>query len=686
MHQALSRWRGLHVVDQFQVADGMRQIGKIESGASAAALTRSLGAGRYIRGHLTPSGNGWRAYLALFDVDSPHPLYAAADEIPSGLPAATLAYARLTDSLLLRGAPGDSSLGNQVGSRSLPAAQAVSRAQLALDEWDLLGADSAFQAATVFDPEYARASLWLAQVRAWRDQPRQTWTTLAERALSLSSQLSERERQLATALALLGRDDYAHACDVYARMRAKNDRDFAAWFGLGQCKMLDRIVVPNSASPSGWSYRSSAASAMEAYRRAFEILPSVHRSYERGAFEGLRNLLLVSNDIFPGYRQSDSAVFYSRPAWIRDSLVLVPYPWQVLFSGEASSIPPGYKEALAHRRAEFRRIAAGWSAAFPQNAGAKQAVAISLELLEDRTSIDTLRLARRLEKDPARQLRLAAEEVVLLTKFGTPDDLVLLRQARALSDSLLERGVPIGVSDAKAFAPVAAFSGRCAQADSIVRRMVPATGYAGIGASLIENANVVGTRLAMGCRLRDVTVGSLSAAIERGFAGGNSDQHRRVEQMLLYRSIVLAPSIDPHVTDHVTSASEDGLLVAARAAMSGDKPGVRTALTKVERRVDPGAPTPDITLARARLWVLVGDSARASRTLDTTLGAVRSYDPEVLADPVNAGALVSAMILRAELAHAQGNDSERQRWGAAARILWSTADQDLKLSIQRISQ
>jgi hypothetical protein len=448
--------------------------------------------------------------------------------------------------------------------------------------------------------------------------------------------------------------------------------------------MMDRIVVPDPMSPSGWSYRSSAAPAMEAYKKAFDILPSVHRSYERGAFERLRNLLLVSNDILPGYRQSDSAVFYSRPAWIHNSIVLVPYPWQVLFAGDTASIPPGYREALGHRRAEFRRIAAGWSAAFPQNAGAKHVVAISLELLEDATSIDTLRLARRLEKDSARKLRLAAEEVVLLTKFGTPDDLPLLRQARMLADSLLSRGIPGGVSDAEALAPAAALSGRCDQAETLARRMVPATGYPGIGASLLEDANALATRIAMGCRQGDVTPGSLSAAIERNFAKGDRDQHRRVEQMLLYRSIVLAPSLDSHVTEHLTSSSEDGLLKAVRAVMRGDMSAARIALSEVDRRADPGVPTPDITLARARLWLVVGDSLRASRTLDTALNAVRSYDPQVLTDPVNAGSLVSAMLLRAQLARAHGDTRGSQRWRDAARILSLTANQNLKASLQDV--
>jgi tRNA A-37 threonylcarbamoyl transferase component Bud32 len=684
MHQALSRWRGLHVVDQFQVADGMRRAGRIESSENAAALARSLGAGRYIRGQLNPQGDGWRAYVALFDVGNDRPLYTASGSIPNDLSEATATYARLADSLLLRGAPADSIPQNQIGSRSLPAVQAFARAQAALDEWDLTAADSAFQAATVFDPDYARASLWLAQVGAWREQPPSTWASLAERALALSPQLTDRERQLATALLLLGHGDYARSCDAYTQMRARNDRDFAAWFGLGQCRMMDNIVVADPTIPSGWRFRANVGRAMEAYAKAFEILPSVHRGYERGAFGRLRNLLFVSQFIVLGYGQSDRAEFFGRPGLIGDSLVLVAYPWEILFSGDRSSIPPGYQQALGRLRQDFRRIAANWSAAYPQKSSAKEAVAISLELLGDRTSIDTLRLARRLETDPSRRLLLASSEVVLMTKFGLPDDLPLLAAAQRLADSLLRDSGPHSLAEADALAPIAALAGHCAQVDGLVRQAVPVAGFPGIPAPLLAEANVLVTRMAMGCGLRTPNLGSVSALLERTVASTSREQHRRIEQMLLYRPVVLAPFLDRRETDHIADASNDGLLIAARATTHGDNDRARTALIAVESSATPGVPTPDLILARARLWIQLGDSARAIRTLDASLNSVRSYDADGLSEPAKLGALVQAMMLRAALAEKRSDHAVARRWANAARTLWSSADQELKSEVEQI--
>lgn len=678
LHQALSRWRGINVVDQFQVSDGLRRVGPIESTEKADELARSLGAGRYIRGRLTAGGDGWRAYVALYAVGNERPLYAATEKVPADFGDAAHAYERLADSVLLRGAGGVSGPGNTGGTLSLPAVQAFGRAQTALDQWDLTAADSALQSAAAYDPDYARASMWMAQVRAWRNLPPSSWSLVAQRALVLSNQLSQREAELAAALVFLGNGEFARACDVYSRLRDQNGRDFAAWYGLGQCRMLDDIVVGDAASSSGWRFRASVAQAMSAYARAFEILPSVHRGYERGAFESLRSLLLVSQDIRPGHRAGDSAVFYGRLGLVGDSLVMIAYPWQMIFSGDRASIPPGYHEALTRRRADFRRIAAGWSAAFPENAAAKHGVAVALDLLGDASSIDTMRLARRLERDSTRRLRLAAAEVILLVKFGVPGNSARLKAAHALADSLLSTTSKLSVAEAEALAPVAALSGRCSLVDDLVRDAVPIEGYPGVPVSLWADANVLVTRLAMGCRLGETTVRSVSAQIEQTIGKPGTEQHGRIEQMLLYRSVILAPSIDRAVIEHLSNGTQDELLLAARSIAHGDRPGARVALTSVANRADPGAPTPDITLARARLWLAAGDSTNAAKTLDTALNAVISYAAIDMTDPVNAGALTSMMLLRAQLAAAKSDLSTAGIWKSATTTLWASADFDVR--------
>jgi hypothetical protein len=120
--------------------------------------------------------------------------------------------------------------------------------------------------------------------------------------------------------------------------------------------------------------------------------------------------------------------------------------------------------------------------------------------------------------------------------------------------------------------------------------------------------------------------------------------------------------------------------------LHGDRVRARSALAAVDRRVDPGVPTPDLTLARAKLWRDLGDNSRASRTLDTMLDRVRSADTRALSEPGNAASFVRAMILRAELAWATADPVAARRWASAAGTLWSTADEDLAPAVEKLSQ
>jgi tetratricopeptide (TPR) repeat protein len=619
-------------------------------------------------------------YLGLYDVGKPQALRVAEDEVPADPVQASLAYTRLAESLLLRGSSPDSIAGG-TESRSLPAVQSVIKGQSALAAWDLKAADRSFQRAIYYDTNYARANLLSAQVRAWQQRPRLTWATLAARAEFRGNQLDGRNKLLANSLALLGRGDFQKACDSYAALVRLYPNDFAGHFGLGQCRSLDLTVVPDSTSPSGWRYRSSIGRAMEEFKVAFELLPAFTTTYQGGAFERLRNLLMVSNDIFPGFvhgAHGDSTMYYSLPGWINDSLAMIPYRWDLIFAGDSSSTPPGYKKALAKRRTDFREIADRWLSTYPDNAKAQHFFAIALEQLQDPAAIDTLHVARARESDPAIKRSLAAGEVVLLVKFGLPGDVALLRHARALADSLLREGVPQTISGSEALAPVYALMGRCNELDSAGRQRTQGGPSNGMGASLLAEGIVLASRIAVGCPPRDVTIESVSASIERNFSKADKNERQRVDEMLLYRPVLQAPLLDRSTTRRLAQGTRDDLLKAAAAAAAGDIANERALLLKVDRRNDPRPPTPDISLARARLWLHAGDSVRATRVLDAALSVVRSYDPEVLTDPVNAGALLQEMLLRAQLAAKGGDRTTTQRWRTAVQILWSNADDNLK--------
>jgi hypothetical protein len=476
---------------------------------------------------------------------------------------------------------------------------------------------------------------------------------------------------------------------VYDRLRQRNNRDFAAWFGLGWCRKLDKVVVPDRSSPSGWRFRSSYHQAIAAYTKAFELLPSVHRGYERAAFEQLRLLLLVSTDLVNGYGSSDSALFHARPALLGDTLALVPYPWQMMFSGDPRTIPPGFAKALDRQRAGFRRIAAGWSAAYPQSATAKHAVAISLELLGQPRAIDTLRLARRLATDSSRKVLLAAAEVVLRVKLGLGGDLTSLRMARALADSLLSRPIR-SAAEAAALAPVAVAVGRCGLAEKLVRRADAALGELPVDRELFSDSRALLVRSALGCEVGPTTPTLRELAdASGGHRGDTSASARRWRsEVLLYRPALLSVTLDSVVIDRLAATSENKLLLAARARTRNDPRLVRAQLSAfgAQWRAALGAPTPDIAYPGARLWASIGDTTMAISWLDLILNGARSYDPEILADPAGMAAFMATMVMRADLAAATRDTASARLWARAVMTLWSGAERDLQPLIQRISR
>jgi serine/threonine protein kinase len=685
LQQALARYRDISLVDQFQVSDALKRR-TIRTSEDAVAIASSVGAGRFIRGSVRRLGEAWIVNASLYDRTKGRSLYQADELLPNDLRGASIAYARLADSLLLRGASADAVPIGSTGTRSLAAVQAFSRAQSALDEWDLAGADSGFLAATVFDPEHARASLWLAQVRAWQGLPENSWGTVAERANAIVGQLGDRERKLARALVSLAARDFRSACATYEELRRQNARDFAAWFGLGQCNRSNRRVVADPRSPSGWSFEASARQWIAAYTRAFEILPSVHRGYERGAFARLRVLMLVGSELHRGIGP-DSAMFYARPAWINDTLALIPYPWQRVFSDAGDVYPPGHEKARMALQSEFARIASSWSAAFPNSVGAKESVAISLEIASDVAAIDTLRAARRLTRDAVKATQLAVYEVLLLAKFGIAGQASLLVRANSLADSLIDSSTGTSAPEATAIAYVAALTGRCNAAASFTARgTLP--GEAGISSGLITRGFTLLPHLAAGC-YRTASSGAvreLFSAIDAATSNSRAQERRRIAMILLYRPIMLSPDPDRTVLDSLAAWSTDSLLVAAAAIQRGDTANARSALAAVNPVNSRRTLTPDIALARAFVALRTGDTATAIRVLDKTLADARSYDVNTLADLATGATLVHSAVLRAELALSRGDTATGRRWSVASRALWADADPEPRRRVTNLVQ
>jgi tetratricopeptide (TPR) repeat protein len=678
LYEAFARWQDVNLVDPFQVTDAVRRHGHVASEDDARAVARALGAGRYVRGRVTRLGDSLSIRAGLYDVTNPQALHIATARTGAAEGHEPGTYDRLADSLLLRGVASDGSSAG--GRRSLGAVQAFAAAGHALDDFDLPRADSAFEAARAADAGFARANLWLAQVRAWRELPTTAWRDVATRAEADREQLGPRERQLARALLLLADGQYDAACHVYDALRASNDRDFVAWYGLGQCRRFDRVVVPDASSPSGWRFRSSRRAGLAAYERALELFPSVHRGFQSDAFASLRELLLTGRDqLTYGFSPGpDSARFLARPAWLGDSIALIPYPWAQITGGGAVR-PPGFERALAHQRAAFQRIANSWSTSLPRSASAKEALALSLEMLGDPAAADTLRSARMLTGDPVRRLQLATAEALLRVKLAAASQSSDIRLARVLADSLLTAGAP--PASAQTLAPVAELLGHCDRAAGLARLAAALRTqslelprhYGADGAELL-------VRAAMSCRspASGATAAELLDRIRHDPAFDTPQTRRMAEDRLVVAPAQLSIPWDHGVIRSLTQSRTRSLIGAIDAAIRGDTATARRTLAVIDRARGTGLVWIEAAYPEARLRLVLGDTTEALRVLTSALDAVRTYEPSSLTVPGRTGSFIRSMALRAELERARGAAAQARPWAVTVAELWSGADNSLQ--------
>jgi hypothetical protein len=126
------------------------------------------------------------------------------------------------------------------------------------------------------------------------------------------------------------------------------------------------------------------------------------------------------------------------------------------------------------------------------------------------------------------------------------------------------------------------------------------------------------------------------------------------------------------------------MLIEAMYVAATDTAAARRRLMKIDAAYGPTSPRIDAALPEARLWLQLGDSARALALLRRALDAVPSYEPRVLAEQGRVGALVRGMALCAELNRARGNPSGDRALAAAVVQLWSGADGGLQPVVRRM--
>ena len=463
--------------------------------------------------------------------------------------------------------------------------------------------------------------------------------------------------------------------------------DFAGWYGLGACLYADRVVVRDGRSPTGWRFRSSFYQTLRAFQRAYELHPATHRRLSSGGYEAVRRLFHTGgNQVRTGRAQApDSGRFFGVPVWAGDSLALLTLRSDEVRAGEPPTMSAGRTQALRRLREMFHEVATAWRTADPGSASAREALAISLELLGDQSSLDTLRVARTLAVVPEEQLRLAAAEAWMRIKFALPYDLVGLRVARGLADSVLASRPAATGSEAPILASLAALTGRAALAASVIRGVSgewrPPGPIAESAPALLAFASLGGPLDSVRALWRDVQLG-----IERLSLGERESE--RNEWLGRAATLVFPAAPTGEITDERITG--DYLVDAQRAFARGDSAEVRRILGSIRGGGRSANPPESVTLdalfPEAWLLAALGETHEAINWIDPTLNALAQTAPRVFGDPARAGSLVRALALRAELAHRAGDQAGAARWARVVAVLWPNADEFLAPTVREMER
>ena len=688
VQDALDRWTGLSVVDRFQVSEAMArrqdQVSPLTS-AEAVRIARGLRAGKYLRGEVSQRGDSLSVRVELFESTAiGRKLRDRTVSLSTSLAHADSTLAALVDDLLLSSTGSGSAPSRRGGSRSLPARQAFDRGDAAIRDWDLGAADSAFAAALRFDPEYAQAALWQAQVRMWSEEAPARWTGAIETAHTGRGRLSKRDSVLAHALLTFHRGDKGAACTLWRTLTQERSDDFAGWYGLATCLRADNAVLRDPRSPSGWRFRSSYHEAVGAYKSAFRLLPSIHHAFRAGGYGRVRDLLYTSRRLRGGTAAlPDTGRFYAAPSWAGDSLTFIPRPAQDVVAGLPGTTPQ--PEAIVRQRRIFHDVALGWASSYPESTDALEALAISLELLGDPSALDTLRRARLGAKTDAERLRVSTAMVWVTLRFSAPDDTIRLEALRALADSLLQ-GADSGVDPARgSLAGLAALTGRAVLAAKLIRLSEvlgaepPPAPITTLAPALLAFSALGGPKDSILKLEREVAQGIEVGLVERDRPGA-----RRV---WLARAATLAYPDTPFASHQQMTSDGDPLLQAQAAAQAGrreDALRLFPRLVEQRRSLSPKDLSIDAVYPEARLRLFLGDTLGARGWIDPVLSSLQLRDSDRLATVNAAASMVRAMALGADLAAWAGDAVNARRWARAVSILWRNADSHLQPLVRRM--
>jgi hypothetical protein len=443
--------------------------------------------------------------------------------------------------------------------------------------------------------------------------------------------------------------------------------------------------VRDARSPSGWRFRTSWSAAANAYIRAATLAQPTNRAL---TFSMLSNLLptTVTQIRIGRAAEGSPQSFAAHPSIDGDSVVFFPHSFSDVMAVKPGVVSTSLPEALRRNRDVLVLFARRWSASFPDNPDAFEALAAGHEArgeigADGEGAGVALQKARALARTPDERVRLAAFDVRLRIKRGE------FESAVTLADSLLDARASVpSVAQASRLAGLAALTGR-ATLEGSLRDLATTSGNAdeGIAPQVTSVASRLFARAATGACDDSVLVlrGQLDTLLE-----SYSQPIRRpaLRRALITRPMSLVyPCFGPRVFAGVPTGLP--LDIAQRAAGAGDRrraAGILDSLEAVRRVAVPGEISLDFVLQESRLRAAIGDTAKAIAELDRVLRALPTLSPFAVREEAQSAALARSLAFRAELARARGDSAEQQLRARQALTLWRHADPWLAPSLERL--
>jgi tetratricopeptide (TPR) repeat protein len=678
LQSAVRRVPGITLEESTRVIDRLSRAGGAETVADWLAIARALGAGRAIVYALIPLDDSTEVITWVYDVRTGRMVDRATGWVGAGSAVAE-SVARLVERLFDLG-------GGSItvrGSASDEADLAYVEGRQALRFWDLRAAEEGFRRAVEEDPNFAEAQLELARVKWWARDAADQWIMAARRAAQLRDSLEPPHNELALGLLSLAQDQFPQACEHFEAIVAADSNNFSGWLGLGDCQWLDKIVVRDESSPSQWRYRSGHHGALNAYQQAIEVVPSYTFAIAGKAFAGVADVLAYyaqPNYLRSGYAlPPDTGLFASWAEFVGDTLAFVPHPALDLMNSAPGTKSATQNEAVDWVRGRLRVVVRDWADAFPDSSAPLRAMARSLELDgalegrgERRSALAAAREARRLARSADDSLAADVIEVRLLVKAQHFEDAhQVARNALQLArEPTMERAQELaGIAELLGMpnraAELAAAAAPVVQADTM-------EGFGGIALPIVEARQRLIAYASLGAP-RD-SIGAAASRLEEltSIHAMPGEAERTICRVLWYPLSVGFPVLQRASSDE-RCLQLSYMQRLQSAFVAGDTLGVRAQILRLDSlRVDqrPGDASIDGIYVEAWILLQVGDTVAAVRRLDRTLGALRGLGTDLVTQMPQAGCIVRAMALRAELAAAVGDDATARRWAAPVVVLW----------------